>query len=108
MAFAAVSTLWGMPYLFIKVAVDDGVPPWCWPGCGWRSEPPCCSAWPGGRDAGVAARRWHWIAVFGVVEICSRSRSSRPASRHVSSSLAAIIVALVLLFVALLSRIRFD
>ena len=26
-AFAAVSTLWGMPYLFIKIAVDDGVPP---------------------------------------------------------------------------------
>jgi drug/metabolite transporter (DMT)-like permease len=26
-AFAAISTLWGMPYLFIKVAVDDGVPP---------------------------------------------------------------------------------
>ena len=26
-AFAAVSTLWGIPYLFIKVAVDDGVPP---------------------------------------------------------------------------------
>ena len=26
-AFAAVSTLWGMPYLFIKIAVDDGVSP---------------------------------------------------------------------------------
>src|ERR1044071_2138156 len=26
-AFAAVSILWGIPYLFIKVAVDDGVPP---------------------------------------------------------------------------------
>lgn len=26
-AFAAVSTVWGMPYLFIKVVVDDGVPP---------------------------------------------------------------------------------
>ena len=25
--FAAVATLWGIPYLFIKVAVDDGVPP---------------------------------------------------------------------------------
>lgn len=25
--FAAVSVLWGMPYLFIKIAVDDGVPP---------------------------------------------------------------------------------
>ena len=26
-AFATVSTLWGIPYLFIKIAVDDGVPP---------------------------------------------------------------------------------
>ena len=24
---AAVSVLWGIPYLFIKIAVDDGVPP---------------------------------------------------------------------------------
>jgi drug/metabolite transporter (DMT)-like permease len=27
LAFAAVSVIWGVPYLFIKVAVDDGVPP---------------------------------------------------------------------------------
>jgi drug/metabolite transporter (DMT)-like permease len=26
-AFAGVSILWGIPYLFIKVGVDDGVPP---------------------------------------------------------------------------------
>jgi hypothetical protein len=25
--FVAVSVIWGIPYLFIKVAVDDGVPP---------------------------------------------------------------------------------
>ena len=25
--FAAVSTLWGIPYLLIKVVVDDGVAP---------------------------------------------------------------------------------
>ena len=25
--FAAMSAVWGIPYLFIKVAVDDGVPP---------------------------------------------------------------------------------
>ena len=25
--FAAVSTLWGIPYLFIKIGVDGGVPP---------------------------------------------------------------------------------
>ena len=26
-AFLSVSVLWGIPYFFIKVAVDDGVPP---------------------------------------------------------------------------------
>ena len=26
-AFAAMSIIWGTPYLLIKVAVDDGVPP---------------------------------------------------------------------------------
>ena len=26
-AFAAMSVIWGVPYLFIKVAVDDGVSP---------------------------------------------------------------------------------
>ena len=26
-AFASVSVLWGIPYLFIKVAVDDGMVP---------------------------------------------------------------------------------
>jgi drug/metabolite transporter (DMT)-like permease len=26
-AFAALSVIWGVPYLFIKVAVDDGVAP---------------------------------------------------------------------------------
>src|SRR5436190_1749693 len=26
-AFAAMSVIWGVPYLFIRVAVDDGVPP---------------------------------------------------------------------------------
>ena len=27
LAFAASSVLWGIPYLFIKIAVRDGVPP---------------------------------------------------------------------------------
>ena len=26
-AFAAMSVIWGMPYLFIKVAVDEGISP---------------------------------------------------------------------------------
>ena len=27
LAFAAMSTIWGVPYLFIKIAVDGGAPP---------------------------------------------------------------------------------
>ena len=35
-AFASVSVLWGIPYLFIKVAVDDGMRPWWRWGSAWR------------------------------------------------------------------------
>ena len=41
-AFAAVSTLWGMPYLFIKIAVDDGVPPAFLAWVRWCSARSCC------------------------------------------------------------------
>lgn len=107
-AFAAVSTLWGIPYLFIKVAVDDGVPP-------------AFLAWVrvvlGGavllalaRSAGVLAPlrgRWRWLAVFAVIEIVVPFPLIAAGEQHVSSSLAAIIVAAAPLFVALLA-LRFD
>jgi drug/metabolite transporter (DMT)-like permease len=107
-AFAAVSTLWGMPYLFIKVAVDDGVSP-------------VFLAWVrivlgGAVLLGLASRagtlhalrgRWRWIAVFGVAEITLPFPLIAAGEQHVASSLAAIIVAAAPLFVALLA-LRFD
>jgi drug/metabolite transporter (DMT)-like permease len=107
-AFAAVSTLWGMPYLFIKVAVDDGVPPafLAWVrvvlgaavllGLAWRAD-----------TLRSLRGRWRWIAVFAVVEICFPFPLIAAGEQHVSSSLAAIIVAAAPLFVALLA-LRFD
>jgi drug/metabolite transporter (DMT)-like permease len=107
-AFAAVSTLWGMPYLFIKVAVDDGVPPafLAWVRVVLGAAVLVGLAWRAGTLASLRGR-WRWIAVFAVVEICFPFPLIAAGEQHVSSSLAAIIVAAAPLFVALLA-LRFD
>jgi drug/metabolite transporter (DMT)-like permease len=107
-AFATVSTLWGMPYLFIKVAVDDGVPPatLAWVRVVLGAAVLLALAWRAG-TLGSLRGRWRWIAVFGVVEITFPFPLIAAGEQHVSSSLAAIIVAAAPLFVALLA-LRFD
>jgi drug/metabolite transporter (DMT)-like permease len=107
-AFAAVSTLWGMPYLFIKVAVDDGVPPafLAWVRIVLGAAVLLGLAWRAGTLASLRGR-WRWIAVFGVVEITLPFPLIAAGEQHVSSSLAAIIVAAAPLFVALLA-LRYD
>jgi drug/metabolite transporter (DMT)-like permease len=107
-AFAAVSTLWGMPYLFIKVAVDDGVSPWvlAWVRVVLGAAVLLALAWRAGTLAGVRGR-WRWIAVFGVVEITIPFPLIAAGEQHVASSLAAIIIAAAPLFVALLA-LRYD
>jgi drug/metabolite transporter (DMT)-like permease len=107
-AFAAVSTLWGMPYLFIKVAVDEGVPPafLAWVRVVLGAVVLLGLAWHAGSLASLRGR-WRWIAVFAVVEICFPFPLIAAGEQHVSSSLAAILVAAAPLFVALLA-LRFD
>jgi drug/metabolite transporter (DMT)-like permease len=107
-AFAAVSTLWGMPYLFIKVAVDDGVPPvfLAWVRVMLGAAVLLGLAWRAG-TLGALRGRWRWIAAFAVVEICFPFPLIAAGEAHVTSSLAAIIIAAAPLFVALLA-IRFD
>jgi drug/metabolite transporter (DMT)-like permease len=107
-AFAAVSTLWGMPYLFIKIAVDDGVPPafLAWVRVVLGGAVLLGLAWHAGA-LGSLRGRWRWIAVFAVVEICLPFPLIAAGEQHVSSSLAAIIIAAAPLFVALLA-LRFD
>jgi drug/metabolite transporter (DMT)-like permease len=107
-AFAAMSLIWGIPYLLIKVAIDDGVSPVFLSftrialgaavllALGWR--------------AGVLAQlrgRWHWIAAFAVIEVTLPFPLIAAGEQHVSSSLAAILIAAVPLIVAVLA-IFFD
>ena len=107
-SFAAVSTLWGMPYLFIKVAVDDGVHPIT---LAWvRIVLGACVllglAWRAGTLAALRGR-WRWLVAFAVAEIAVPFPLIAAGEQHVASSLAAIIVAAAPLFVALLA-LRFD
>lgn len=109
-AFAAVATLWGIPYLFIKVAVDDDVPPiflaWA------RVLMAAIVLLALSHRAGVlgpALARPHrrWLALYAIFEIVVPFPLIAAGERHVPSSLAAILVAAVPMIVALLA-LRFD
>src|SRR3954471_23166266 len=107
-AFAAVSTLWGIPYLFIKLAVDDGVPPaflaWSRVAVGAAVLVPV--AWRlnllGGLRPRLAA-----ITAYAACEIVLPFPLIAAGEQHVSSSLTAILIASMPLIVALLA-LRFD
>jgi drug/metabolite transporter (DMT)-like permease len=107
-AFATVSTLWGVPYLFIKVAVDDGVPPafLAWVRVVLGAAVLLVLAWRKGALPSLRGRL-RWLVLFAVAEICIPFPLIAAGERHVTSSLAAIIVAAAPLFVVLLA-LRFD
>jgi len=106
--FGAVSALWGIPYLFIKVAVDDGVPPafLAWVRVILAAALLLALAQRAGTLASVRGH-WRWLALFAVAEIAVPFPLIAAGEQHVASSLAAIIIATAPLFVALLA-LRFD
>jgi drug/metabolite transporter (DMT)-like permease len=108
LAFAAVSVIWGVPYLFIKVAVDDGVPPafLAWVRVVIGAAVLVSVAWRAGILHSVRAR-WRWLVAFAVVEIVVPFPLIAAGEQYVDSSVAAIIIATAPLFVALLA-LRFD
>lgn len=107
-AFAAVSVLWGIPYLFIKVAVEDGVSPafLSWARVVIAAVVLLGLAWRAGTLASVRGHG-RWIALFATVEVALPFPLIAAGEQHVSSSLAAILIAAVPLFVAILA-VRFD
>jgi drug/metabolite transporter (DMT)-like permease len=105
-AFATCSVLWGIPYFFIKVAVDD-LPAvfvaWARIALGAAILLPV--AWRQGALRGAWERR-RYIAAFGLIEIAGPFTLIPLGERHLSSSLAAILIAAVPLTVAILA-VRF-
>jgi drug/metabolite transporter (DMT)-like permease len=107
-AFAAMSLIWGVPYLFIKVAVDDGVSPVFLSFV--RVALGAALLLVLASRAGVLSQlrgHWAWIAVYAVIEITLPFPLIAAGEQYVSSSLTAILIASVPLIVAVLA-IRFD
>ena len=100
-AFAAMSVIWGVPYLFIKVAVDDGRLAAFLSFARSRWPPRCCWRSAGGRARSSSLRgRWRWVAAYAVAEIALPFPLIAAGEQRVSSSLAAILIACVPLLVA--------
>jgi drug/metabolite transporter (DMT)-like permease len=105
--FAAVSILWGIPYLFIKLAVEDISPIWVAFGrivVAFAVLLPY--AWHKGALRGLG-KHWKPLLIYSVVEICLPWPLIGFGEERVSSGLAAILIAAVPLIVALMA-LRID
>jgi drug/metabolite transporter (DMT)-like permease len=108
LAFAGCSVLWGVPYLFIRIAVRGGVPP-ALLACGRVSLAAVVLLTLAARAGTLPQLRGRWRAViaYGVVEVSVPFPLIAAGEQRVSSSLAAIVVASVPLIGAVLA-LRFD
>jgi len=102
--FAAVSVVWGVPYFFIKVAIDADVPPafvaWSRIALGAAILLPL--AVHRGALHGLGDR-WRPIAIYAATEIAVPFTLIAIGEQHVSSSLTAILISSMPLVLALLS-----
>jgi len=107
-AFAAVSVLWGLPYLFIKIADDGGMPPLdlAWLRIALGAAVLVAIAWRAGT---LRSLRGHlpWLLAFAVAEIAIPFPMIAAGEKHVASSTAAILIATTPLLIAVLS-LRFE
>jgi drug/metabolite transporter (DMT)-like permease len=108
LAFAGCSVLWGIPYLFIKLAVRGGVPPAlvAWGRVSLAAIVLLALAARAGTLTGLRGR-WRALILYGVVEVCIPFPLIAFGEQRVASSLAAIVIASVPLIGAVLA-LRFD
>jgi drug/metabolite transporter (DMT)-like permease len=107
-AFAAVSVIWGIPYLLIRIAVRHGVTPGflAWSRVTLAAVVLLALAWRAGA-LGSLRGRFGVLLAYAVVEICIPFPLIAAGETRVASSLAAILISSVPLIGALLA-LRFD
>jgi drug/metabolite transporter (DMT)-like permease len=102
--FAAVSVLWGIPYLFIKLAVDECPPLFvAWARVALGAAVLLPWAWRRGLLRGLRAR-WRWALLWGLTEMAIPFPLVAFGEQRVSSSLTAILIASAPLMVALFAE----
>jgi drug/metabolite transporter (DMT)-like permease len=104
--FAGMSLAWGVPYLFIKIAVDDGLSPGfvAWARVALAAVVLLPVALKTGALRGLPLG---WLVAFAITEICIPFPLIGFGETRVSSSLTAILIASLPLMVAVLA-LRFD
>jgi drug/metabolite transporter (DMT)-like permease len=93
--FAAMSFIWGIPYLFIKIAVAELTPAslvFLRCAIGAALLLPIAAA---RNDLKPLLPHWKWIAVYTVVEVAAPWFLLSDAERRISSSLSGLLIALV-------------
>ena len=108
LVFGAVSVIWGIPYLFIKIAVRDGVSPAsvAWARVTLAAVVLLALAWRTGTLSSLRGR-WPWLAGYALVEVAVPFPLIGFGEERVASSLAAIIIAAVPLLGAVIA-LRYD
>jgi drug/metabolite transporter (DMT)-like permease len=108
LAFAAVSLIWGIPYLFIRIAVRGGLTPLtlAWGRITLAAIVLMALAWRAG-TLSHARGLWRWLVAYAVAEVSLPFPLIAFGEQRVASSLAAIVIAAVPLIGALLAM-RFD
>ncbi len=105
--FAAMSVIWGAPYLFIKIAVDEMTPAFvAWSRIALGAAVLLPAAWKLGALRGLG-NRWRALVVFAVVEMAIPWPLIGFGEQRISSSATAILIASLPLVVAFLA-LRFD
>jgi drug/metabolite transporter (DMT)-like permease len=93
--FAAMGLIWGIPYLFIKIAVSELTPAslvFLRTAIGAGLLLPVAAA---RKDLGPLLPHWRWIIAYTFVEVAAPWFLLSDAERHISSSLSGLLIALV-------------
>lgn len=108
LTFSLLSAIWGVPYLFIRIAVRGGVPPLvlAWARVTMASLILLALAAQAGRLSALRGR-WRAIVAYAVAEVTLPFPLIAAGEKEVASSLAAIVIASVPLIMALIAM-RFD
>jgi len=103
--FAAMSVIWGIPYLFIRVAVE-GLPPSVV--VSGRTLIGALVLLPFAAHARAirpVLPRWRWLVAFAVIEMAVPWYLLTDAERHLSSSFTGLLVSAVPLVAALIAAV---
>ncbi|CAN7372476.1 DMT family transporter [Microbacterium sp. LjRoot45] len=106
--YGAMAVLWGIPYLFIKEAVDSYSPAAIVAGRTLLGALILLPLALHRRALGPALRLWPWVLAFGAIEMAGPFLLLGHAEQTLSSGLTGLLVATVPLFAAIISLLRGD